>query len=100
MTCRDCDGAGCAECAAPRRGSGAPTEAYYASRGYHQVKVRLPLDAIELLDTLVELIDDEQEKQFEGRDTSRSEVLDALLRCAPEAGELAAAIRLRNRQGV
>lgn len=96
----DADCAGCPECALPRRGSGAPSEAYYASRGYHQVKVRLPLDAIDLLDRLVEAVDDEEDRRDMGEPkASRAIVLDALLRCAPDAGELAAAIRLRNRGG-
>jgi hypothetical protein len=87
MTCPGCDGAGCPECALPRRGSGAPSESYYASRGYHQVKVRLPLDAIELLDRLVEAVD-----------ASRTIVLDTIIRYMMEIeqrepGELAAAIR-------
>ena len=100
MTCRDCDGAGCPECALPRRGSGAPSEEYYAARGYHQVKVRLPLDAIDLLDRLVETVDDEEERRDEGEPkASRSAVLDALIRCAHELenGEIAAAIRMRGR---
>jgi hypothetical protein len=96
--CRDCDGAGCPECALPRRGSGSPSEAYYRSRGYHRLFVRLPLDAIDLLDRLVEAVGDarEQEERDSGG-TSRGEVLDALLRCAPAADELAAGISLRNR---
>lgn len=91
MTCRDCDGAGCPECALPRRGSGA-SEAYYKARGYHALKVRLPLNAIDLLDRLVEAVDDEE--------VSRGLVLDTIIRYMAEIeqrepGELAAAIRLR-----
>lgn len=56
---------------APRRGNGAPTEEYYRSRGYHQIKIRLPLDAIERL----------QELADEGG-YSRSEVIDSLIRLA------------------
>jgi len=98
MTCPDCSGAGCPECALPRRGSGSPSEAYYRSKGYHQVKVRLPLDAIDLLDRLVEAIDDEEDRRDEGEpETSRAAVIDALIRCAPDADELAAAIRLRGK---
>lgn len=104
MTCPDCDGAGCPECALPRRGSGAPTEAYYQSRGYHQLKVRLPLDAIDLLDRLVEAVDDEEERRDEGEPkASRAIVLDAIVRYMTdmerrEPGEIAAAVRLRGRE--
>lgn len=80
----DADCAGCPECALPRRGSGAPSEAYYAARGRHQVKVRLPLDSIgelrRLADKLTELC---------GRDVSRDEALDTIIRCAPDDQELA-----------
>jgi hypothetical protein len=99
MTCPDCFGAGCPECTRPKSRSGTVwTEADYRAHGYHQVKVRLPLDAIDLLDRLVEAIDDEEDRRDEGEDeTSRAAVIDALIRCAPEVGELAAAIRLRSK---
>jgi hypothetical protein len=63
---------------APRRGAGAPSEAYYRSLGLQSLKLRLPVDAIERLDAACD-----------ARGVSRtalvSEALDALL--PPRAGE-------------
>jgi hypothetical protein len=101
VTCADCDGAGCAECALPRRGSGTPSEAYYAARGYQRLQVRLPLDSLDLLDRLVEAVSDEEERRDQGEpEASRAVVLDTVIRYMTEIeqrepGELAAAIRLR-----
>lgn len=101
MSCADCGGAGCAECTLPRRGSGGPSEAYYRARGYQALKVRLPLDAIDLLDRLVDAVDDHEEERGEGEPkASRGVVLDTIIRYMTdveqrEPGELAAAIRMR-----
>lgn len=102
MTCSDCDGAGCPECTAPKYRSGTVwTEQQRQAHGYHQVKVRLPLDAIELLDRLVDAVDDHEEERGEGEPkASRGVVLDTIIRYMTEVerrepGELAAAIRLR-----
>ena len=40
--------------ARPRRGSGAPSEEYYRARGYKTVKVRVPIQMIELWDEATE----------------------------------------------
>ncbi len=62
---------------APPRGSGAPSEAYYSARGYVQVKVRVPVQTLELWDAAVEHSDAE----------TRTEWVTAVL-CAAAAKEL------------
>lgn len=104
VTCRDCDGAGCPECRVPQYRSGTPwSEADYRAHGYHQLKVRLPLDAIHLLDCLAETVS-EQLEQREGieRTVSRGELLDTIIRYMVEVeqrepGEVAAAVSLQGR---
>ena len=91
----DADCAGCAECRdpnpEPRRGSGSPSEAYYASRGYVRLQLRLPADSVNELGRLSDKLSELCE-----RDVSRAEALDAIIRCAPEDRELATLILERD----
>jgi hypothetical protein len=52
-----------------RRGSASPSEAYYAARGYRRLSLRLPGDALDMLD---------QESERSGY--SRAELLEEMIR--------------------